>query len=263
MRGRAMRKRRRRSASSTRSVLPSDSPVIARGTSASGRCVVARATRRPPPTSIITTCSAPAAWARYSVWPMNAMPASLITLFCTGAVTIAAYSPARHPRIARSRTASTYRALPASSLPGVAGRVSGTCSMRGQPPRSPRSPMTTSCAPRASRATRTQSSGPTPAGSPEVSAMSGLAFVKPQLDVGLVAQLPQPFLVRLVGLALAQRLPGLQALALGGEIARAPLEHLDQVVAEGRAHGLADLRQFQLLVGAFELRHRVAGIDPV
>src|SRR5439155_738054 len=169
MRGRAMRKRRRRSASSTRSVLPSDSPVIARG----------------------------------------------------------------------------------------------TCSTRGAPARSERSPITTRWAPRASRAMRTQSSGPTPAGSPEVSAMSGLAFVKPQLDVGLVAQLPQPFLVRLVGLALAQRLPGLQALALGGKIARAPLEHLDQVIAEGRAHGLADLGHFQLLIGALELGHRVARIDPV
>ena len=31
---------------------------MARGTSASARCVVASATRRPPPTSIITTCGA-------------------------------------------------------------------------------------------------------------------------------------------------------------------------------------------------------------
>src|SRR5919197_6394135 len=123
--------------------------------------------------------------------------------------------------------------------------------------------MTTSSAPRDSRATRTQSSGPTPAGSPEVSAMRGLAFVKPQLDVGLVAQLSQPFLVRLVGLALAQRLARLQALALGREIARAPLEHLDQVIAEGRAHRRADLADFQLPVGALEFGHRVARIDPV
>src|SRR6267143_6769226 len=104
--------------------------------------------------------------------------------------------------------------------------------------------MTTSSAPRASRATRTQSSGPTPAGSPEVSAISGspliLFLVKSKLDVGLVAQLPQPFLVGLVGLALAQRLTRLQALALRREVARAALEHLDQVIAERRAHGRAD-----------------------
>src|SRR5437764_7112858 len=135
--------------------------------------------------------------------------------------------------------------------------------MRGQLPRSPRSPMTASSAPRASRATRTHSSGPTPAGSPEVSAMRGLAFIKPQLDVGLVAQLPQPFLIGLVGLALAQRLARLQALALGGDVARAALEDLDEVVAEGRAHRRADLAHLQFLVGALELRHGVAGVDPV
>ena len=80
---------------------------MAPGTSASAQCVVASATRRPPPTSIITTCGARACSARYSVWPVNAMPASLITLFCTGAVTMASNSPARQPAIARSRSAST------------------------------------------------------------------------------------------------------------------------------------------------------------
>src|SRR5438105_15386732 len=103
--------------------------------------------------------------------------------------------------------------------------------MRGQPARSERSPMTTTSI---SDASRTHSSGPMPAGSPEVSAMTGLTFLKPQLDVGLVAQLPQPFLVGLVGLALAQRLARLLSAALGAEIARAALEDLDQVVADGR-----------------------------
>src|SRR5437899_6324644 len=135
--------------------------------------------------------------------------------------------------------------------------------MRGASASSARSPITTSSAPRTSRATRTQSSGPTPAGSPEVSAMRALALVKPQLDVGLVAQLPQPFLVCLVGLAVAQRLARLEARALRREVARAALEHLDQVIAEGRAHGRADLAYLQLLVGALELGHRVARIDPV
>ena len=54
-----------------------------------------------------------------------------------------------------------------------------------------------------------------PAGSPEVSAMTGVALVKPQLDVGLVAKLPQPFLIGLVGLPLAQRRAGLQPPAFG------------------------------------------------
>ncbi len=95
MRGFPILKRCFRSRSSTRNVRSRSSFLIALGTCASGRWVVASATRRPPPTSIITTCSARARSARYSVWPVNAMPASFITLFCTGAVTIAPNSPAR------------------------------------------------------------------------------------------------------------------------------------------------------------------------
>src|SRR5881396_2613328 len=132
--------------------------------------------------------------------------------------------------------------------------------MRGQPESIDRSPMTTTSI---SEARRTHSSGPMPAGSPEVSAMTGLALLKPQLDVGLVAQLAQPFLVGLVGLALAQRLARLHAAPLGTEIARAALENLDQVVAEGRAHRLAHFADLELFVGALEFGHRVAGVDPV
>src|SRR3989442_12190241 len=135
--------------------------------------------------------------------------------------------------------------------------------MRGQPARMERSPMTTSSADAGCCASRTHSSGPMPAGSPEVSAMTGLAFLKPQLDVGLVAQLAQPFLVGLVGLALAQRLARLHAAALGTEVARAALENLDQVVAEGRAHRLAHVVDLQLFVGALEFGHGVAGVDPI
>ena len=83
------------------------SAVIAAGTSASGRCVVASATRRPPPASIITGRAAPQRAARYSVWPVNGMPASLMTPLCTGAVTIASNSPARQPSTARSSRSST------------------------------------------------------------------------------------------------------------------------------------------------------------
>ena len=76
-----------------RSVCSSPSRVRAALTSASGRCVVASATRSGPcgvsPASIITTRAVPVRSARYSVWPLNETPASLITLFCTGAVTIA------------------------------------------------------------------------------------------------------------------------------------------------------------------------------
>src|SRR3970282_2169604 len=97
-----------------------------------------------------------------------------------------------------------------------------------------RPPIATRRAGRESAQSFRHSSGPMPAGSPEVRAMSGLAFLKPQLDVDLVAQLAQPFLVGLLGLPLAQRHARLQAPALRAHVGRAALEHLDEVVAEGR-----------------------------
>ena len=45
----------------------------------------------------MTGWAPPVRSARYSVWPEKRMPASLMTLFCTGAVTIAANSPAMQP----------------------------------------------------------------------------------------------------------------------------------------------------------------------
>ncbi len=57
--------------------------LIAPLTARSGRCVVASATRSSPATSNITGSGTPVRSARYSVWPVNGMPASLMTLFCT------------------------------------------------------------------------------------------------------------------------------------------------------------------------------------
>src|SRR6185436_591911 len=99
------------------------------------------------------------------------------------------------------------------------------------------------------------SSGPIPAGSPEVRAMTGLALLKPQLDVGLIAQLAQPFLVGLVGLALSQRGARLAPAALRRQVRRTPLQDLDQVVAEGGADRLAHLADRQAGIGALEVRH--------
>ena len=73
----------------------------------SGRCVVASATRSPPPTSSITGSRTPVRLARYSVCPVNGMPASLMIDFCTGAVTIAWNAPAAQPPIAASSVSST------------------------------------------------------------------------------------------------------------------------------------------------------------
>ena len=71
--------------------------------------------------------------ARYSVWPVNGTPASLMTLFCTGAVTMAANSPLTQPAMARSSSASTWRALAGSSRPATQGAASGT-SITSMPP---------------------------------------------------------------------------------------------------------------------------------
>ena len=90
MRGRAMPNLALRSAWRMRNVVSSSCRVIAAGTSASARCVVASATRKPAPASIITTRGVPVCSARYSVWPVKAIPASLMTPLCTGAVTMAA-----------------------------------------------------------------------------------------------------------------------------------------------------------------------------
>jgi hypothetical protein len=65
------------------------------------------ATRRPPPASIITTRGVEVSAARYSVWPVKGMPASLIAPLCTGAVTIAAKLASMQPATARSIRAST------------------------------------------------------------------------------------------------------------------------------------------------------------
>ena len=99
------------------------------GTAASGRWVVASATRSTcagvPPTSIMTARVARVRSARNSVWPVNAIPASLMMLFCTGAVTIAANSPDRQPPTAASSVASTALALAGLGLPGATAEATG------------------------------------------------------------------------------------------------------------------------------------------
>ena len=88
MRGAAMPNFARSSACTMRSVRCSDARVMAAGTAASGRCVLASATRSSGLASIITT-SVRARSAKNSVWPLKRMPASLIEAFCNGAVTTA------------------------------------------------------------------------------------------------------------------------------------------------------------------------------
>ena len=105
--GWAMPNLSRRSAWTMRNTSSSKAGVRLGATCASGRWVVASATRMPPPVSIITTRGVWVRSARYSVCPENATPASLITPLCTGAVTMAANCPARQPSIAASSVLST------------------------------------------------------------------------------------------------------------------------------------------------------------
>ena len=85
-----------------RRVVRRRSRVMARGTSASARWVVTSATRNRSLSSSMTGMAARVRVARYSVWPVNAKPASIRVLFCTGAVTMAANSPFMQPSQARS-----------------------------------------------------------------------------------------------------------------------------------------------------------------
>src|SRR5258706_16269828 len=85
-----------------------------------------------------------------------------------------------------------------------------------------------------------------------------LLFFEPDLNVRAVAQLPQPFLVGLVRLALAQRLARDEALALRGQAAGAPLHPLHQVPAEWSLHRLADLAWLERVHDPPDFRDRVA-----
>ncbi|MCY1214399.1 hypothetical protein D9M72_262120 [compost metagenome] len=96
------------------SVCTSSGTDSASGTARSGRWVVASATRSMAPScagcgpaSIITTRATRALSARYSVWPVKGTPASLMVLFCTGAVIIAAYRGAALPRARQPRMAAS------------------------------------------------------------------------------------------------------------------------------------------------------------
>ena len=186
------------------------SRVMAADTSFNGKCVVASATRRVgspwpgSPASIITTCAVPVFSARYSVWPEKATPASLIVLFCKGAVTMAPNQPAATPSTAASRVASTERPFSLSSTPGMTLLTVGISITARRPgPKCGRPLLRTACSDSAARrisgsirlavsarkaaspsrmqltslrmaqAARMEISGPTPAGSPQVMAMAG------------------------------------------------------------------------------------------
>src|SRR5574340_241201 len=109
------------------------------------------------------------------------------------------------------------------------------------------SPSTTRRAGKDRRARARHSSGPTPAGSPLVTARTGRdsrepalpasGLVKPVFHVGAVAQLPQPVVEGLVHPPFLQRRPGCRPLALRRHVLGAALDHLDEVRSEERRVG--------------------------
>ena len=189
---------------------------------------------------------------------MNGTPASLMTLFCTGAVTMARELAAPAAVAPRDRSAAAPSgALRTSSWPGTAGTASGSCSTRqlaGRRGSAPGAGCIVAQRARGAAAARARSrsksrsarhtsgqstrllaiarhrSGPMPALSPQVRAMGAAgqarrsrltrrpAASEPQFDVGLVAQLLQPQFGGLIDAAVAQLRKGLLALRVGGVV---------------------------------------------
>ena len=89
---------------------------------------------RAPPTSIMTTRGVWVRCAKNSVCPENGMPASMSTLFCTGAVTSAANAPVAQASDACCSIARTLYALEGSGWPGVTGAAMGWCQISMAPP---------------------------------------------------------------------------------------------------------------------------------
>src|SRR5438105_10164437 len=89
-----------------------------------------------------------------------------------------------------------------------------------------------------------------------------LALVDLVFDVRAIARLPDELLKLLLALALPQRLARLLATSFQRDVLLAPIEHLDQVPAERRAHRLRHLVDVELVHRALEIGHGVARRDP-
>ena len=62
------------------------------------------------------------------------MPASIITLFCIGAVTSAEKAPVAHASVASRSIVRMLCALVGSGRPGVTGAATGWCQISTMPP---------------------------------------------------------------------------------------------------------------------------------
>src|SRR5690606_20901660 len=183
------------------------------------------------------------------------MPPALTVALCTGPVTMPSNVPARQPDAARASDSTTARALRGSGRPGSTAASSGTSLMRRVPDgtagasgaaksrprpmaraarsRLPRSPKATRSAPHSRCAARTQSSGPTPAGSPGTSASRGRRMSAPgaDFDEGLAALLAEEAVPLVLQLAHADRLPDPGATVLVVDVDLAGGEPLHDVPA--------------------------------
>ena len=202
---------------------------------------MASATRRPPPTSIITTCGVPRALGEVfgvaGERDAGVVDHALLHRRGDHGVELAGEAAVdARGRAARARSGALRRIELARRDAGRAQRHVLDCAATRA--RSERAVADDDHARRAGSAREERAQLGTDAGGlagGERDDRRALALVKPQLDVGAVAQLAQPVLVRLVGLALAHRLARLQALPAPARHRRAALEHLDQVIAERRA----------------------------
>ena len=189
-----------KSACKTRIVASKLDSVMAAGTSLSAIWMVASATFMPfgllQSTSIITTFLVCVRSAKNSVWPVKVNPAWFITPLWTGAVTIASNSPVTQPSIARVSVLSTYWLLAELSVPASTGAASGVCntffvsngtwSCFARSCNILASPIMVILAANLCCESKTQISGPMPAGSPAVIAMRGSGCIKAKLQLKLV-----------------------------------------------------------------------------
>ena len=151
-------------------------------------------------------------FARYSVCPENGIPASFITLFCSGAVTSPENCPSIQPFTARSSPASSGLALAGSGVPQTKKLASGsfstlrqlfavhfpsalrivtsTSSWRALALRHSGSAITTTRVDHSVCASARHKSGPIPAGSPAV-ITRGLRVV----DITILSQVQMRFLL--------------------------------------------------------------------
>src|SRR6185436_1834015 len=89
-----------------------------------------------------------------------------------------------------------------------------------------------------------------------------LAFVGLVFDVRAIAQLANEIVELLVALPLPQRVASLLATTILRDVLLAALEHLDQMPAERRAHGLRHLVDRKRRHRALEIGNGVARRDP-